>query len=163
MKRLLTMAVGLGVVSLILILSIGSCASEDRAAAQRANAEAALEMARGQAYAERTRADAAAQAERASTRQMERDAAHQRALEVLPYVLTVVGLLLVVGLAVWLLAFRVVASSQGETALLYHLERLQLAQAEERRQLWRAIAQVSRQSLADVDSGREVVVYRENR
>jgi hypothetical protein len=65
--------------------------------AERVRAEA-------QAYERERAADAAAYAERASVQQMERDAAHERTLETLPFVLaigggTLVALIIVVGAA----------------------------------------------------------------
>ena len=157
MKRLLMVGLALVVVSLGLVVFLTGCASEDRAAAQRANSEAALETARGQAYAERVRADAAAAAERAAIREAAREASHQRAVEMLPIILIVVMLLLVVGLAVWLLAFRAVVGGQSDPALLYYLERQRLEQAE----IWRAIAHLERRRLQPGDGRGEVTIYRE--
>lgn len=141
------------------VVTLSSCAAEDRAAAQRANAEAALEAAKGERYARQVQADAAAASERASTRQMERDAAHERALEMLPYVLIVSGMVLIGGVAAWILALRVTGQGSAESqALLAYIERLQLAQADRDRELWRAIAEIERRALGPGD--REVVVYR---
>lgn len=162
MKRLLTVAVGLGLVLLALLILLTGCAADDRAAAQRANSEASLETARGQAYAERVRADAAAQAERAAIREAQQNAALERAILALPYVLIAVAVVLVLVLVVLLAVRAMVGGGGNDPALLGYLQRLELAQAEERRQLWRAIAALDRRLLAEGD--REgVIIYNDRR
>ena len=64
-------------------------------AAQRELAQAERIRAEAQAYERERAADAAAYAERAAVRQMERDAAHERTLETLPFVLSIGGIVLV--------------------------------------------------------------------
>jgi regulator of protease activity HflC (stomatin/prohibitin superfamily) len=136
------------------VLALMSCASEDNAAARRANAEAALVRAQGQADADRERARADAEASRASVRQMEKDAAHQRTVELLPFVVIIVGGLgvaLVVFLVFWDLRSRPVATGGADPALLLYLRRQELDQAQQ----WRALAHLAR----EVDNGREVIIY----
>jgi hypothetical protein len=60
-------------------------------AAQRELAQAERIRAEAQAYERQRAADAAAYAERAAVRQMERDAAHERTLDTLPFVLAIGG------------------------------------------------------------------------
>jgi hypothetical protein len=88
------LVVGLGLVVLI------GCESP---AAQRELARAERIQAEAQAYERERAADAAAYAERASVRQMERDAAHERTLEILPFVLAIGGGVVVIclGLFAW--------------------------------------------------------------
>ena len=145
------------------VVVLAGCESADNAAARRANAEASLEVARGQAYAERAAADAAAASERAATREAARDASHQRALELLPYVLLIWGGLLLVGFAafvVWdLRALRERQTAAGsDPALLFHLERLQLEQAERDREIWRVLGLLARRTLP-AGVGTEVTIY----
>jgi len=76
-------------------------------AAQRELAQAERLRAEAQAYERQRAADSAAASERASVRQMERDAAHERTLETLPFVLAIGGgvlIMLVVvvgGILIW--------------------------------------------------------------
>lgn len=154
------------VVSLVLL---AGCAEADRAAADRAHAQAGLEVARGQAYAERVAADTAAASERAATREAARDASHQRALELLPYVLLIWGGLLLVGFAafvVWdLRSLRErQAPAATDPALLLYLDRLRLEQAERDREVWRALGTLARHTLpAGVGTGVTIYPEREER
>ena len=148
----------------VLVLVIGmvilsGCASADSEAARRANAEAARVRAEAEAYQVRQQADAKAAAERANIRQMERDAAHQRTMETLPFVLAIVGGLVLAGLAglmVWDLRRQATVT---DPRLLVLLERLQLDQTERDRRIWQAIAHLNRRTLPDGDSTWEVVIY----
>jgi len=72
-------------------------------AAQRELAQAERIRAEAQAYERERAADAAAYADRAAVRQMERDAAHERTLEILPFVLAIGGgvVVLCLGLFAW--------------------------------------------------------------
>ena len=158
MRRLATVALVLLLVA-VGILAIVSCESVDNAAARRAAEEAAQLRAEAEAYQVRQQADTEAAAERANVRQMERDAAHQRTLEMLPFVLAIGGGILVLvlaGLAFWDLRARRQTTPAADPALLLYLERQRLDQA----QLWRAIATLDRRSLvARGNDAREVVIY----
>jgi hypothetical protein len=115
----------------------------ERARAERVQAEAL-------AYQTRKQADTEAAAERAAIRQVERDAAHQRALETLPYVALVGGgvlVLVLLVLAAWDL--RSMRRQPTDPTVLLMLERLRLEQQSQ----WKALAHLER-------SG-EVVVYQE--
>ena len=103
----------LGVVGLVVLVCVGAllvsaCIPADNAATRRANAEAAEVRAGAEAYQVRQQADTQAAAERANTRQMERDAANQRSLTTLPFVLAIGGgvLVLVLGLIGGYLAWQ---------------------------------------------------------
>lgn len=72
----------------VLVACEGPAAQRELAQAERIRAEA-------QAHERERAADAAAYAERAAVRQMERDAAHERTLETLPFVLAIGGGVLV--------------------------------------------------------------------
>ena len=154
MKRLLTLAAVLTILGLVVLAGCDSPAAQrERARAERVRAEAI-------AYQQQVQADTQAAAERANVRQMERDAAHQRALETLPYVVLIgggVGVALVLVLMFWDL--RRARPAAADPGLLFYLERLHLDQAERDRQLWRAIAHLDRRALAGVDDRREVTVY----
>jgi len=144
----------------ILALAILAASSCDSPAAQRERARAETVRVEAVAYQMRAEADAKADAERAATRQMERDAAHQRALETLPYLMLICGGVGVGGLVV--LAFwdlRRVADPR----LLFYLDRLQLDQAERDRQLWRAIAALDRRALTGGDNEGGIVSWQERR
>lgn len=158
-----------------LVLALAGCDSLEaqrlRAQAELAHAQAAEERARGEAEAQRLRAQAEAAAERsraraeaeaslAATRQMERDAAHQRALETLPFVLAILGAGVVLALAVLALVRRP-APPTADPRLLLELERLRLEAGMRERALWHALASVQRQTLPA--GGRAVVVYEPER
>ena len=146
------------VAGLVLVLVLAGCASEDNAAARRAAEEAARVRAEAEAYQVRAAADTAAAAERANVRQMERDAAHQRTVEMLPFVLAIGGgvlLLVLAGLVAWDLRSRQAPASTVDPVLLAYLDRLQVEQAQQ----WRVLAHVARRDA--VSSGREVEIWRE--
>lgn len=115
------------------------------------------ERAAAEAYAVRRAADVQAAESRAAIRQAEREAGHQRSLEVLPYVLAIItGAVLLGGLgAVVVLVLN--RPRQPDPLLLAYLERQRLEQAE----LWRAVAQLdrNRQRLASGGNGKEMIIY----
>lgn len=162
MRQILTVVLVLaGLVSLG--LALGGCESADNAAARRANAEAAAERAAAEAYQVRQQADTQAAAERSAIRQAEANAAHQRTIDLLPFVLAILGALVLAGLGLlawWDLraqrAQPAVSAPATDSALLFYLERLRLEQAEQ----WRALAQLARRTFPDSgDNRREVVIY----
>lgn len=108
-------------------------------------ARAAEERAKAEADAERQRARAEAEASLASTRQMERDAAHQRMMETLvALALVVLPLSMLAAVAVLLLARQ---RRAPERALWIYLDQLQLREAARERELWHALATMQRQAL----------------
>ena len=159
----------------VLAVGLGGCIGAENAAARRAAEQAAAAAARAdqtraeaEAYQTRQQADTAAASERAAIRQMERDAAHERALEMLPYVLVLVGGLLLAalgGLLFWDLRQRAYQPAP-HLAELRQLQR-QLERLEEYRQLdaehrnrlvWHVLAQSSRRG--ELPAGdRRVTVY----
>ena len=135
---------------LVLALSVFVLVGCESPAAQRELAQAERIRAEAQAYERERAADAAAEANRASVRQMERDAAHQRSLETLPFVVAVGGGVLVLVLAVMGGLFAL--SRQQQPADNNHLalrgqEWGDLARilAERDRQIWHALAELARQ------------------
>lgn len=135
----------------ILALAAGAflLAGCESPAAQREWARADRIRAEAEAYEQRQQADTQAAAERANIRQMERDAAHQRSMELIPYVLIIVGGLLLAGLGGLLFWDwrRQPAPAAADPRLLALLEQLQLHQAERDREIWRAMAILQRRSL----------------
>jgi pyruvate/2-oxoglutarate dehydrogenase complex dihydrolipoamide acyltransferase (E2) component len=120
-------------------------ATRQRAIAEKAQAEA-------DAYQKRTQADAVAATERSAVRQTERDAAHERTLELLPFLVIIVGLVLAGIMATLALARhyqpsttprietvdpRLVVLLQDQQYRLQQLERAtyHLIAAEQRRQI----------------------------
>ena len=159
MRRLLALAAVLIILGLV-VLAASSCESP---AAQRERARAETVRAEAAAYAARQEADSRAAAERAEIREAAANAAHQRRMDALPYVILIVGG--VVGLVLLLLIFwdlRRARPASADPGLLVYLERLQLAQAERDRQLWQAIARLDRRALAGGDR-REVTIYPDRR
>lgn len=131
-------------------------------------ARAAEERAKAEADVERQRARAEAEASLAATRQMERDAAHQRMVEsLIALSLVALPLSLVAGAVIVLLTRR---RRSLDPMLLVYLDRLQLRQAMHERELWHAVARMQRQALAagdhravrviDVSSNREPEQWR---
>jgi hypothetical protein len=119
------------------------------------------ERAAAEAYAVRRAADVQAEQGRAAIQAAEREAGHQRALEVLPYVLAVVGGIVLLG---GLGAVVILALERGrpDPVLLAYLERQRLEQAE----LWHVVGQLARdrQRLPGGDNRRgEVVLFQERR
>jgi hypothetical protein len=152
--------------ALVLILAVvvlTGCAEVDNAAARRAAAESSLETARAQAYAERVRADSQAAGERSLVRQAERDAAHQRVLELLPFLALIIGGLVLVGFAglvFWDLRRQSVVT---DAVLFLALQRWRLEQSERDAALWQAIAQLDRRSLPARDDRSPVVTIERRR
>jgi len=138
-------------------LVLAGCESSDNAAARRLSEESARVRAEAEAYQVRAAADSAAASERASVRQMERDASHQRTVEMLPFVVAIGGgvlLLVLAGLVVWDLRSRQAARAPAPTldpVLIDYLNRLQLEQSRQ----WRVLAHMAR---VNRDAG-EVVIY----
>ena len=133
------------VAGLALVLLIG-CESP---AAQRELARAERVRAEAQAYERERAADAAAYAERAEIRQMERDAAHERTLGLLPFVLSIGGgmLVLCLGFLVWWdLRSQRLAQPASLERLPASREWADLARALEQREraLWHAMATLAR-------------------
>lgn len=136
--------------ALVLVLGLGVVALTgcDSPAAQRERARAERIQAEALAYQRQVQADTQAAAERANVRQMERDAAHQRALETLPYVALIGGgvvLILIVALMFWDLRRQ---SGSTNHDLLIYLEQRRIDQVERDRQFWQAIAHLDRRLLA---------------
>lgn len=131
---------GLGLV--VLIACESPAAQRELARAERVRAEA-------QAYERERAADAAAYAERAAVRQMERDAAHERTLETLPFVLAIGGgvVVLCLGLFAWWdlrsqrQALPAPSEQQPEAEDWAGLAQ---ALAQRERALWHALATLSR-------------------
>jgi hypothetical protein len=143
------LAVGLAV------MALSACESPT---AQREAARAERIRAEGESYERQRAADTAAASERAAVRQMERDAAHQRALEMLPVIVVLVGAVLLAGLAVLVVWDGRNRSPAADPALWYELRRLEAERAERERLLWHAIAAAHRGKLSGGDRG-EVSVY----
>lgn len=157
MRKLLAVIGILGLVGGVLLLT--GC---DSPAAQRERAQAERIRAEAQAYQQKKQADTEAASERANIRQMERDASHQRTMELLPFVLLIVGGLLLAGLGgliFWDL--RRQAALTVDPRLLACLEHLQLQQTEGDRQLWRALASIQRRSLPA--GSQEVIIYEQGK
>jgi hypothetical protein len=129
---------------------VAGCAPVDNAAARRASAEA-----------EKIRAESAAEAERAAAREMQRDAAHQRSLETLPYLVLVVGLVGLAGLVgvmVWDGRGRQ-RDNTGQAVVAY-LAELRAEQSRREAEVWRAIAHLERERRALPERRRgEVVIH----
>ena len=101
-------------------------AAKAEAEAQRQQALAEKAQAEADAYQKRLQADTSAAAERSALRQSERDAAHERTLELLPFVLLIVGVVALGGLAVVALAGKFRQQPQvdpGVILLLQHQDR----------------------------------------
>lgn len=159
MRAIVTMIL-LVVVLVLGVMVLSGCESP---AAQRMDAEARLvqaeaarERARAEADVARLQARADAEASLAATRQMERDAAHQRMVEsLIALSLGVLPLSLAAGAVMFLLAARQRYSL--DPTLLVYLDRLQLRQAVRERELWHALATMQRRQLP---AGEQVVVLR---
>lgn len=89
----------LALVALVLV-AIVSCAGEDRAAAERAQAEVDKAIAQAEAYQMRTQANTEAAAERAAIREADRAATFERVTVLLPWAALFLGAFGVAGLAV---------------------------------------------------------------
>lgn len=134
----LLLVAGLVIVAVVGVALLGGCegvtlGSQDRQAQRLA------------AQAELARAEAEADSERAAARQMERDAAHQRALDVLPFVIAIGGGVVIVlglGLVAWdVRTSRPAHAGAADLAILAELRRLaELQERQGRRE--RAILRV---------------------
>jgi len=124
-------------------------AQRQRAAAEKAQAEA-------DAYQKRIQADTSAAAERSALRQSERDAAHERTLELLPFVLLIVGVVAIGGLAVVALAGRL-QRPQVDPGVVLLLQRQDRRLQELERAAYHQIAMEQRRLLG-AGSG-PIVVY----
>jgi len=122
-----------------------------RAAAEKAQAEA-------DAYQKRLQADTSAAAERSALRQAERDAAHERTLELLPFVLLIVGVVAVGGLAVALVANNLRRHEAPDPILMFLLQRQDRRLQELERVAYHQIAMEQRKQLSS--GGGEIIVYR---
>jgi hypothetical protein len=148
------------IAAILLVVGPGLLVGCESPAAQRERAEAQRISAEAQAYQQRLQADTAAAAERAALREAAREAGHQRTLELLPYLVIVVGALLLAGLGVmiyWDPRSRIRPDASQETLLL-HLERLQIRQAEQERVLWHAICEMQRRMIESESKGTDVMV-----
>ncbi len=138
----------LALIALLAVL-LGLLVACESPAAQRETARAERIRAEADAYARKQAADTAAAAERAALRQMERDAAHERTLETLPFVLSIGGGVLVLCLAlfVWwdVHSQRQMPATSVEPQLARH-EWAELIRALEDRDraLWHALATLAR-------------------
>ena len=150
---------GLAVIVVIVVAVVGVI-SWDVGASRRLDARANLERAEAAAFEQRQQARTEAAEVRAQIRASEREASHQRTLEMLPYVALVVGAVVVVALAV-VLVWWSVHRRQADAAMLLYLERLRLEQQVQNGELWAAIAQVDRRALGSGD--KSVVIYTDKR
>jgi hypothetical protein len=142
---------GLMAFSLVMLLVVVLLTSCESPAAQRERAEAIRIQAEASAYQSRTLADSNAAAERAAIREAAREAGHQRALEMLPFVVTVGGgalCLVILLLAAWDLRSR--RQAPADPALLAHLRALEMQQADQ----WRVLADLARQ-----EERRGMIIY----
>jgi hypothetical protein len=149
--------VGVIVILILATLMLVSCESADNAAARRANAEAALARAEAEAYARRVAAD-----------ESRRENGHQRVLETLPFVVLILGGMLLAGFGAFIVWDRARPCLRQDRqppqrgvpdpTLLLYLERLRLDQTERDRQIWQAIAHLDRRSLQAGDRG-EVTIH----
>jgi len=135
------LAVAILAAAVLVLPGCGAPANKDNAAAERLRAEAELERARASA----ARAEVDAMAERASTRQFERDAAHERTLELLPFVLLIAGLVAIGGLAVVALANR--RGQAVDPGVVFLLQRQDRRLQELERATWHVIAAEQRRQL----------------
>jgi hypothetical protein len=138
-----------GIVVLVLVVAVlvvAGCESEDNAAARRAEAAASAERAQAEAYQVRMAADTEAAAERAAIREASRQAGHERVIELLPFVVAILGAVAVagIGLLVWSRPRQAPAVDPG-ILLLLEQQRRQLAEAE--RATWRIVAEAQRRQL----------------
>lgn len=153
-KAILTVILSVAILAaaVLTLPGCGALANRESAAAERLRAEAALERARASA----ARAEADAMAERASARQFERDASHERTLEILPFVLLIAGLVTIGALAVVALGGGV-QRRQVDPGVVFLLKQQDQRLQELERATWHAIAtEQRRQLMAGV--GHQVIV-----
>ena len=125
-------------------------AQRQRAAAEKAQAEA-------DAYQKRVQADTSAAAERSALRQLERDAAHERTLELLPFVLLIVGVVAVGALAVMALVGKLQRKPEPDPILTFLLQQQNRRLQELERVAYHQIAMEQRRLL--VAGAGPIVVY----
>jgi flagellar biosynthesis GTPase FlhF len=127
-------------------------AEKERAEADRLQTEA-------EAYQRRQEAAMSAEAQRSAIRQAERDASYERTLGLLPFVVLIIGLVIIGGLAVLALAGRLqrrsVAMDPGVVLLLQRQDR-RLQELE--RAAWHVVAAEQRRQLTAGPG--PIVVYR---
>ena len=121
--------------------------AQAEAEAQRQQALAEKAQAEADAYQKRIQADASAAAERSALRQAERDAAHERILELLPFTLLIVGVVALGGLAVVALAGKFRRQPQLDPGVILLLQRQDRRLQEVERATWHAIAAEQRRQL----------------
>jgi hypothetical protein len=169
------------IVTILVLGTLAGCAETDGyyadPEAQRLNAQANLERAQAEAEAKRLEAQARADAEReraeaeaetqrvqaraeaeaslAATRQMERDAAHQRWMETL----TTLGL---VALPLSLAALGMVLLARRRQTVDPVMIALLEGQRQETRHLWHALAMMQRQRLPAGEPD-QVIIYEERK
>ena len=115
-------------------------AQRQRAAAEKAQAEA-------DAYQKRVQADTSAAAERSALRQLERDAAHERTLELLPFVLLIVGVVAVGALAVMALVGKLQRKPEPDPILTFLLQQQNRRLSELEQMAYHQIAMEQRRQL----------------
>jgi len=123
-------------------------AQRQRAIAEKAQAEA-------DAYQKRLQADTSAEVQRSALRQTERSASHERTLELLPFVLLIVGVMAIGGLVVVALA-----NGRGQVVdpcVVFLLRQQDKRLAELERGVYHAIAESQRRQLT-MGAG-QVIVY----
>lgn len=161
MGRAITAALGVVLVLALGAVGLMACGgTRPDPEAQRLQAQAGLELAKARADAERSQAETLAMSERAATRQMERDAAHQRALELLPFVAMILGAVGLAGLG----ALMFWDSRRNRAAVDPTLALLLGQMTRDQIQLWRAVAHLDRRAaLPAGDDRREVVIIDDQR
>lgn len=165
MKKFLVVVALLAMAALAVVAlpGCGALTDRERAAAARLEAEAGLARAEAQrervaaeAVAEKMRAEVAAAAERSAVRQVERDAALERALVLLPVLALTFGVVLAGVAAVVALTRRGGSVAGSDVVLL--LERQERRLAELERAQWHSIAESQRRRLPVADADKVLVV-----
>ena len=133
--------------------------AQAEAETQRQRALAEKTQAEADAYQKRLQADATAAAERSALRQSERDAAYERTLGLLPFVLLIAGVIAVGALAVVSLAGRPQRAQQVDPSVVFLLRQQDQRLAELERATYHAIAMTQRQQLTN--STMPVIIYEE--
>jgi hypothetical protein len=95
MKKTVLAVLAIASVAALVMVGCQSRVAEERAVAERLDAEADLALAEADAYQRRVAADTSAEAARSSMRQFERGASHERTLETLPFLVAVVGMVVI--------------------------------------------------------------------
>lgn len=156
------LVVVLVLVAAVVLVALAGCESEDLAAARRAEAAADRERAAAEAYEARIQADTQAAAERSAIREAERNASHERSIELLPYAAGIGGGVLVVVLVLfvaWDLRRQPPRpSTDPALLLLLDAQRRQLADLE--RATYHAIVAEQRRRLAEASG--PVTIYQDS-